>query len=180
MKRCSKCKETKGLDCFHNYKGKPDGKATWCKVCVSTKAKNRDQPCPGENCKNMMSYKSSLCKDCKGLATRGKNSPSWKGGRGLNSDGYIILTGQHGQFNAYKNGKVREHVLVKATEMGRALRPGETVHHKNNIPWDNRPENLELRLSYDHPSGASIEDLVVHWVEMLETYAPERLNNGTR
>lgn len=174
MKRCSKCKEHKSLADFHNSSDRPDGKATWCKQCVSTKAKNRDQPCPGD-CGNMMSYKSKLCKDCKGLATRGKNSPSWKGGRNLNSDGYVVLTGQHGQFNAGQNGKVREHVLVKATELGRALRSGETVHHKNNIRDDNRPENLELRLSYDHPSGASVDDLVLHWIEMLNTYAPERL-----
>jgi hypothetical protein len=31
--------------------------------------------------------------------------------------------------------------------------PDVDVHHRNSVPWDNRPENVELRGSREHRTG---------------------------
>jgi hypothetical protein len=43
-----------------------------------------------------------------------------------------------------KPGWIAEHVWVMSQVLGRPLRKGESVHHRNNINHDNRPENLQL------------------------------------
>lgn len=54
--------------------------------------------------------------------------------------------------------------------IGRPLRKGETVHHKNGIRHDNSDTNLELWAS-SHPPGQRVTDLVVWARELLTTYA---------
>lgn len=56
------------------------------------------------------------------------------------------------RYRLTKRNGVRKalHRLVAEEMIGRELRPGEQVHHKNGNKLDNRPENLEVLASKDH------------------------------
>lgn len=89
-----------------------------------------------------------------------------KGSGAVTRDGYIqIMT----------NGRSGlQHRFVMEEILGRALLDTETVHHKNGVRSDNRPENLEL-WSICQPPGQRIEDKTAWAVEWLRQYAPELL-----
>lgn len=71
--------------------------------------------------------------------------------------------------NANPRGEIREHTVVMSQILGRALLPGENVHHMNGVRDDNRPENLELWVS-SQPSGQRPADLVEWAHEILRRY----------
>lgn len=73
----------------------------------------------------------------------GVHHPSWKGGRRLNSRGYVRV-------RVAGRGDVLEHRLVMETHIGRSLLPTEVVHHINGNKQDNRIENLEIMNHGEH------------------------------
>lgn len=90
----------------------------------------------------------------------------------LDKVGYVQIRTIPG--NGSKGRYTYEHRLVMQEVLGRSLVKGETVHHKNGVRNDNRPENLEL-WSEAQPYGQRVEDKVAYAIEILEQYAPERL-----
>lgn len=88
-------------------------------------------------------------------------------------NGYVMVP-LKGHPNARKSGRVPEHRLVMSQMIGRALLPGENVHHKNGRRDDNRPANLEL-WARTQPSGQRPADIVAWANEMLSRYPKELL-----
>jgi hypothetical protein len=79
---------------------------------------------------------------------KGIKNRNWKGQKIHSNTGYIwIEVFDHPHASA---GRILEHRLIMENILGRYLERWEHVHHKNCIKDDNRPENLEIVLSYKH------------------------------
>lgn len=89
------------------------------------------------------------------------------GNRIVKNNGYVIVKVRN-DLPSMKNYKY-EHVFVMEQLLGRSLTDKETVHHKNGLRDDNRPENLELWAS-DHPAGQRVSDLIQWAKQILSQY----------
>ena len=108
-----------------------------------------DRPCATPDCSNRARdyetsrkgkpevHRSAFCSSC----WRRKNIDSKRyrhhEDRWADTKGYIYIRTPEGYVLA-------EHRVVMERTLGRPLAQGESVHHRNGDPADNRPENLEL------------------------------------
>lgn len=82
---------------------------------------------------------------CGGGPKKGTNSPSWKGGTFIGSDGYkLVYVGpvqdQKSKWESYR----KEHFIVAEEKIGRPLLKGEVVHHIDGDKLNNSPDNLQV------------------------------------
>ena len=130
-----------------------------------------------------------LCsvKQFPGTQKRGSDSPYWKGGRYINSRGYVEVRIQPDNF-FYPMAKERkglssyilEHRLIMAQVMKRHLLSWEIVHHRNGIKQDNRLENLVLLAGngkHNALLNKRIKELEAQ-VRKLQTSLSKCLNKG--
>lgn len=130
-----------------------DGINKFCsKKCYAESQKNGEEiPCL--NCGKIFytnpSHSNSCCSmKCKSEYYRGNLAPAWKGGK------FVTEATGH-KFVALERpdrvGKyVAEHRMVVMQTIGRLLSRDEFVIHINNVPDDNRPENLYVCESNSH------------------------------
>lgn len=81
---------------------------------------------------------------------KGPRNGNWKGGRTVASSGYVLLRVGTDHHLADVRGYAYEHRVIAEKKIGRRLKPGEQVHHRNRVRDDNRPENLEVAKSLAH------------------------------
>jgi len=78
-------------------------------------------------------------KDKIGKAFCGKNNPNWKGGKFLQSKGYVLIYSPKHPYAI--DNYVLEHRLIIEKQIGRYLTPKEVTHHLG-AKDDNRPHML--------------------------------------
>lgn len=64
----------------------------------------------------------------------------------IDSEGYETWRDKY----QYKESRVKVHRLVAVAEYGINEVKDRVVHHRNEVPWDNRPGNLQLMTPEDH------------------------------
>ena len=77
----------------------------------------------------------------KRVGLRAEQNPSWKGGRTVDPRGYVLIKKPE-HHRADVRGYVYEHILVAEAKLGRPLLPYEEVHHDDENPSNNDPDNL--------------------------------------
>jgi len=80
---------------------------------------------------------------------KGVNNPKWRGGICFDKLRKGIYSPNHPHPN-FSGIYVYEYVLIAEEMLGRYLKTGEIVHHKNGDETDNRPENLEIITRSEH------------------------------
>ena len=80
----------------------------------------------------------------------GERNPSWKGGRTVASNGYVLVMVGKNHHLADVRGYAYEHRVVAEQKIGRRLAPGEIVHHVDGDKRNNHPDNLDVEPSTAH------------------------------
>lgn len=129
-----------------------DRKVRFCTIQCAGKAKignpawNKGVPMRKETKKKLRDtfFKKSFSPWNKGIKMpSGPDSPSWRGGRYVGTDGYVfIYFPEHSR--AGIRGYVREHILVAEKCLGRSLTDVEVVHHIDEDTSNNDPANLYI------------------------------------
>lgn len=85
-----------------------------------------------------------------GRSRYGEENNNWRGGRIVASNGYVLVRVGIGHHLADIRGYAYEHRLVAERILGRELKTGEVVHHKDGNKQNNSPENLDICESIAH------------------------------
>jgi len=111
--------------------------------CLSCN-KDREVFCKRETIQGYLKRR-PICIGCghiKRIETLGGHAPNWKGGKTIDSKGYVLVW-------VDKVGYVKEHRLIWIQYYGR-IPDGYVVHHRNENKLDNRIENLKCIVKVEH------------------------------
>lgn len=156
QKYCERCRTSpSGQRCTKCERGFiPSGRSLVCPKCRYYATKNL---C---GCGKTKAPLSSQCVECE-IDRRQKSKKP-----------VTHVDSSSGYKRIYLAGKsIKEHKVVMEKMIGRPLVKGETVHHRNGVRDDNRPENLEL-WAKPQPTGIRAEDALKWAYETIDRYEP--------
>ena len=84
-----------------------------------------------------------------------EKNPNWGGGRFVGSSGYVKVLVPH-YYGADSKGYAYEHRIEAEKKIGRRLRRGESVHHRDGNKTHNEHENLMVCGSMKEHSDAHV------------------------
>ena len=80
----------------------------------------------------------------------GPKNNNWRGGRSVASNGYVLVRVGTDHHLADVRGYAYEHRLEAEAKMGRRLRKGEIVHHRDGDKQNNNWSNLDVLTRREH------------------------------
>jgi hypothetical protein len=136
---CSQKTITTYNNFYNSQKRKNFSGITICRVCSSKQSANKRKG------------KIPWNKGIKRTDISGHNSPNWKGGKYISSDGYIMIkvADRFDVATPWKSYK-KEHTHVMETYLGRPLNKGEIIHHLDKNKINNALDNLWLSNQAKH------------------------------
>lgn len=155
MKTCTKCAVTKGLTEFDRDMRTPSRRTAMCIEC-----RRRQNRLRKRKHLKMTHPPEALADPDLRLPKRVRSIPDGSF-REDKTNGYILEM-QRGHHRAGATGYVFQHILVAEQKYGFPITRDFTVHHRNAVRSDNRPENLELRCGNHGAGGDAIDVLLTH------------------
>jgi len=175
MKICRKCKVEKDYLDFYKYKRNKDGLGSYCKTCQNSFCYKYRKEVKGEKRDRLRDKSWIYQRKRNGIPLDLPRKKHYSKDGHISKAGYRVLISN--KFIGHpccsdKKGRVLEHRMVMYNYLGRPLKKGENVHHKNGIRHDNRIENLELWTT-KQPIGKRVEDLISWATDFLIEYGYE-------
>lgn len=154
----SRVKSGRGMfcnpECFQVYRKELNEAKRYTRVCEQCSKVFKVHP-GAANASHVWKYCSQKC-----YFNSKADKARKKDGEIHRNNGYVqVYMYDHPSVKNKRVKRVMEHRLVMEKVLGRYLTSEETVHHKNGIRDDNRPENLELWLKKFHPTGVRLKDV---------------------
>lgn len=108
------------------------------------------QPCAARRIGKATAGKPNPIVGQKNRDRRGKDHPSWTGGRYVDHHGYVMVSTRSGRIGSGWENYRKEHVVVMEQHLGRKLTRGEVVHHIDGDKTNNKMDNLWLTTQGGH------------------------------
>lgn len=142
LAKCDKCSVVQEL-IYANYSRSQAkngyGGKTYCRKCASQSNGLKRRGKPSHNKGKKLSAEQ-----------KGANHPSWKGGKYIGGDGYVMIyVGDNGSEIGWHSYR-KEHTIVFEESLNRKLTADEVIHHIDGDKTDNQIENLWLTDGIGH------------------------------